>query len=147
MKVRWPKVIAILLCTIVVILHLLGDMGLNTRILYAHRVVFNLERHRTQALQSDISEAAQILQYVHEGSNAKQTPNSRLDQICSLERTNVIREIIAYLRTKTGEDLGPMPEPWIGKYRSKDPRIAEPDGSMNGKQPLRSETNRTSTGF
>jgi hypothetical protein len=40
--------------------------------------------------------------------------------MCSLERSNAIADIIAYLRTKTGEDLGGRPEPWIQKYATKD---------------------------
>jgi hypothetical protein len=37
---------------------------------------------------------------------------------CSLtiERASAIREVIAYLRKKTGEDLGDDPQKWIEKY-------------------------------
>jgi hypothetical protein len=35
-------------------------------------------------------------------------------------RAAAVREIIAYLRSKTKDDLGPSAEPWINKYATKD---------------------------
>lgn len=135
---KWLKVLAVVLCLMVALLHLLSDMARNTKELYAWGTVFRLERYRDEALLSDIPKAVQILHYVNEGTNTKQTPGSRLDQICSLQRTNVIREIIAYLRTKTGQDLGPIPEPWIKKYGLKESNLAEPEHPVDGRQPSRS---------
>jgi hypothetical protein len=34
-------------------------------------------------------------------------------------RGQSVREILAYLRTKTGEDLGTDPEVWIKKYAKR----------------------------
>lgn len=34
-------------------------------------------------------------------------------------QASTVREIIAYLRNKTGEDLGDSAEPWIQKYAAR----------------------------
>ena len=104
---------------ILIVLFFLTDMSRNTEVAYARRVVFGLQHDRDWALQSDAPQAAKILGYVHEGTNTKQKPGSPLDEICTLQRSNVIHDIVAYLRAKTGEDLGEQPEPWIQKYAPK----------------------------
>jgi hypothetical protein len=76
---------------------------------------------RVQALQSDAAGAAGCLGYVvgYYPTGTKQTTGSRLDRIVERERTIAERDIIAYLRAKTGEDLGLNPEVWIGKYAKR----------------------------
>ena len=91
----------------------------KTEAMYAHATVAHLRSDRDWALRSDVQKAAIILGYVREGTNTKQRPGTPLDQMCSIERSNVIAEIVTYLRTKTGEDLGDRPEPWIEKYATK----------------------------
>ena len=94
-------------------------MSWRTEEKYAHATVRHLQSDRDWALRSDVPQAAEILGYVARGTNTKQTPGTPLDQMCSIQRSNVIVEIIAYLRTKTGEDLGDKAEPWIQKYATK----------------------------
>ncbi|MBI5684745.1 MAG: hypothetical protein HZC54_06665 [Verrucomicrobia bacterium] len=76
---------------------------------------------RTKALQSDAPEAASSLEYVvlYYPSGSKQEKDSRLDAMVERERARVIKEIIAYLCTKTGEDLGTSPDAWIRKYAKR----------------------------
>ena len=73
---------------------------------------------RRQALQSDAAGAAGCLAYVvnYYPSGSKQETGSRLDRMVERERGLAERDIIAYLRTKTGQNLGESPEPWITKY-------------------------------
>jgi hypothetical protein len=82
----------------------------------AQETIAQLQYHRDLALQSNVPEAASVLRGVAEGENMKQTPGSSLDRMCTLQRSNVIAQIIAYLRTKTGDDLGDKPGPWVHKY-------------------------------
>ncbi len=42
--------------------------------------------------------------------------NSFLKEIVEVEKKRTERDIIEYLRTKTGENLGNDPEKWIKKY-------------------------------
>ncbi|MGO8926236.1 MAG: hypothetical protein ACLQU3_05015 [Limisphaerales bacterium] len=76
---------------------------------------------RTKALQSDPAGAAGCLQYVvnYYPSGSKQETGSRLDRIVERERTLAVRDIIAHLRVKTGQDLGENPDAWIQKYTTK----------------------------
>jgi len=97
----------------------LGSMSRTVEIAYARNTFFQLQEHRDHALRSDVSEAAERLLWVSEGTNTKQRAGSPLDRICTFQRTNVIHDIIIYLRAKTGEDLGDKPEPWIQKYAPK----------------------------
>src|SRR6185436_12274948 len=80
----------------------LGNMTTHTEVAYAHRTVFELQEDRDAALRSDVPEAAKRLLYVSSGKNGKQRSGSPLDQVCNLQRTNIVRDIIAYLRVKTG---------------------------------------------
>ncbi len=116
---RWIKVWAGLGVFFIVVIHFLGDMTRNVEVAYAQREVFGLQRYRDEALGTNVPEAAKRLSYASYGLNMKQREGSPLDQVCNLQRTNVIRDIIGYLRTKTGEDLGNKPEPWIQKYAPK----------------------------
>jgi hypothetical protein len=76
---------------------------------------------RAKALQSEAAGAAGCLEYVasYYPSGSKQDAGSRLDQMVERERTLAERDIIAFLRTKTGEDLGTSPEAWIQKYAKR----------------------------
>jgi hypothetical protein len=76
---------------------------------------------RTKALQSDAPGAAGCLEYVvgYYPSGSKQETGSQLDRMVERGRTLAARDIIAYLRAKTGEDLGESPEAWIQKYAKR----------------------------
>jgi hypothetical protein len=68
-----------------------------------------------------VAGAAESLQYVvgYYPSGSKQETGSRLDRMVEQERALATRDIIAYLRSKTGEDLGERPEAWIQKYAKR----------------------------
>jgi hypothetical protein len=76
------------------------------------------EQMRVQALQSDPAGAAGCLEYVvsYYPSGCKQETGSLLDVIVERERAFAERAIVAYLRTKTNQDLGERPESWIQRY-------------------------------
>ena len=73
---------------------------------------------RDGALKSSHHEAAGYLQYVvaYYPSGTKQDSGSRLDIVVERVRKEMIRQIIADLRTKTGRDLGDDPQKWIDVY-------------------------------
>jgi hypothetical protein len=79
------------------------------------------EAMRTRALQSDTIEAASSLEYAirYYPSGSKQRTGSRLDKIVERERIKAARDIIAYLRQKTGQDLGEDPEKWGERFVKK----------------------------
>ena len=94
---------------------------LTIRVAWASEQTQIFEDMRTKALQSDAGEAVVCLQYViwYYPSGSKQEAGSRLDRMVERERARAAQDIIAYLRTKAGEDLGENPEAWIQKYGKK----------------------------
>ena len=77
---------------------------------------------RVQALHDDAIEAAACLKHVfiYYPSGSKQRTGSHLDRTVERHRISAAREIIAYLRRTTGQDLGDKPEPWIERYAKPD---------------------------
>ena len=76
------------------------------------------EEMETRALKSDAKEAAEYLEYVthYYVSGTRQEKGSRIDVMVERDRRRVIKEIIAYLRVKTGQDLGDDPQAWIRSF-------------------------------
>jgi len=94
---------------------------LKIRVAFTSEQTQIFEETRTRALQSDAAGAAGCLEYVvgYYPSGSKQETGSRLDRIVERQRAFAVRDIVAYLRTKTGEDLGDSPETWIQKYAKR----------------------------
>lgn len=91
---------------------------LTIRVAWASEQTKTFDEMRTRALASAPAEAVDCLGYVvsYYPSGSKQETGSQLDQVVERERARAIRDIVAYLRTKTGEDLGESPEAWIRKH-------------------------------
>lgn len=91
---------------------------LNIRVAWANEQTKIFDATRTQALQSDPAHAAGCLDYVvgYYPSGSKQVTGSRLDQMVERDPSLAARDIIAYLRDMTDEDLETSPEAWIQKY-------------------------------
>jgi hypothetical protein len=99
----------------------IGYAPLKLRVAFASEQVTIFDEMRDKALHSDISGAAGCLAYVvnYYPSGTKQVSGSRLDRIVESARGQSVREILADLRTKTGEDLGSDPDSWIKKYAKR----------------------------
>ena len=93
------------------------DVPLKVRLLLASEQVSVFEQMRTQALQGSPFDARDCLEYVvgYYPSGTKQVAGSELDRLVEQARASAVREILACLRSKTGEDLG-SPESWIHNY-------------------------------
>jgi hypothetical protein len=93
---------------------------LKIQVAFASEQTHIFDEMRTRALESDATGAASCLEYVvfYYPSGTKQETGSRLDRIVERERGIAVRDIVAYLRTKTGEDLE-SPEAWIQKYAKR----------------------------
>ena len=94
---------------------------LTIRVAWATEQVKLFDEMRIQALASEPAAAAGYLEYVvgYYPSGSKQEMGSRLDRMVEQARTRASREIVAHLRTRTGEDLGDHPEAWIQKYAKR----------------------------
>ncbi len=99
-----------------VLLLILWLMGNNTEKLYTRIYVQFYEERRLAAVKGDMQQAAQGLKSVVEYEPLKVPASGDLGRALKLVRQGAIREIIARMRTLSGEDLGEDPEPWIKKY-------------------------------
>jgi hypothetical protein len=95
-----------------------GYGSLQIRVAFASEQTRVFDDMRTRALQADVAGAAGCLDYIvaYYPSGSKQEAGSRLDRMVERERALAVRDILASLRIKTGEDLGETPEAWIRKY-------------------------------
>jgi hypothetical protein len=93
----------------------------SIEVVFADEQTGIFEEMTTQALQSKPAEAADCLKYVlgYYPSGTKQQAGSRLDRMVERQRAQAVREIIACLRRKTGEDLGEVPQQWIRKFGNR----------------------------
>ncbi len=91
---------------------------LKIRMIMAREQAGYSEDMRLMAFKGDPYKATDYLngavQYYPSGT--KQITGSHLDFLVEQIRANAVREIIADLKTKTGEDLGEEPDAWIRKY-------------------------------
>lgn len=82
-------------------------------------------RSRNMALRSEPEDAAQML-HIIAILPARQTNSSDpLIRMVERERDRDVRDVIEYLRAKTGEDFGDDPAKWIEKYSGHEARTNE----------------------
>jgi hypothetical protein len=111
--------------TIVVLVLGLGflmieHMTMGLRIAFADEQTAIFEQMRRQTAESasvDVRSLEYALNYYPSGT--KQTPGTSLDRIVERARQTAIREIIAILRTRTGQDFGDDPRAWIDGLRAE----------------------------
>ncbi|HUA65493.1 MAG TPA: hypothetical protein VME24_06580 [Alphaproteobacteria bacterium] len=85
----------------------------QTRVLWS--AIRDFDKMRDMALRSEPKDAVEILDGF--ATIAPRQGTSPGEMIFEHERQADIREIISYLRQKTGEDLGADPQKWVQKYR------------------------------
>ena len=79
--------------------------------------VRDIDKVRDWALQADTQKAVDYLDMLDQSPPREWTARiGNLGRVIEIERASAIREVIAYLRKKTGEDLGDDPQKWIEKY-------------------------------
>ena len=99
------------------VLLLLPLMACHTEKLYTRIYVHFYEERRLAAVKGDIQQAAENLKSVAEYKSLKVPAEGDLGRALKVVRQAAIREIIARMRTLSGDDLGEDPEPWIKKYQ------------------------------
>ncbi len=76
-------------------------------------LIWRYDAEREHALKGDVRQAVQYLQMFNVPSSPDELGNKNLAYILGRERKQAVREIITYLRTKTGKNFGDEPEKWI----------------------------------
>jgi hypothetical protein len=111
-------------------------MSTQTTALYTRIGVMEYERERMEASKGDLAHAAKSLNNVVEFRTSKVPSTGDFAQILDTFRASVVREIIARMRTLSGEDLGGDPKPWMQKYYKGDALMRIQQDGTNGTQPL-----------
>jgi hypothetical protein len=85
--------------------------------------VRDIDKVRDWALQADTQKAVDYLDMLDQYPPREWTARiGNLARVIEIERASAIREVIAYLRKKTGEDLGDDPQKWVEKYGAQSRR-------------------------
>jgi hypothetical protein len=89
------------------------------RISFADDQTAVFEQMRDKAEEGEAEEAADCLSYTlsYYPSGTKQESGSTLDRIVERARRGALRQIIATLRAKTGQDFGTDPKRWVEGLR------------------------------
>ena len=78
----------------------------------AHDIVRIFEADRDLALKQDVTNAVERL-YKLQGPSLPFPKDHPATQFIEHERQRAVRDVVTYLRLKTGQNLGGEPEPWI----------------------------------
>lgn len=81
----------------------------------AHEIVRIIEEDRDWALEQDVTNAVERL-YKLQAPSLPFPKDHPAAHFIERERRRAVRDVIAYLRLKTGQNLGDEPEPWILAY-------------------------------
>ncbi len=79
-------------------------------------LVWRIDAERDHALKGDVAQAVQYLQMFQEPPEHSTDFEKHLAAIITVQRKAATRDVIAYLRSRTGDDLGDDPLNWIEKY-------------------------------
>ena len=93
----------------------------HIEVVFASEQTKIFEEMRARALESDPAAAAGYLEYAvrYYPTGSKQRTGSRLDIMVERERATAVRDIITYLRVKSGQDLGTSAEKWIERFAKR----------------------------
>jgi hypothetical protein len=82
--------------------------------------VRDIDKCRDWALHAELPKAVEYLDMLDQSPPREWTARrGNIGRVIEIERASAIREVIAYLRKKTGEDFGDDPKKWIEKYGKK----------------------------
>jgi len=90
------------------------NLMLKLRIAFAREQIETFELMQARADASDVRGALECLEYTvsYYPTGTKQVADSALNEIVETARQHSMKDIIATLRRKTGEDFGSDPESW-----------------------------------
>ncbi|HXT39331.1 MAG TPA: hypothetical protein VN887_04845 [Candidatus Angelobacter sp.] len=116
---RWALILACLL--VVALLALAWHLAMQSAVQQADErgvwsAIVDYGRCRDEAFRSEPERAVEQLYIIACLPPRRTNSPGPLLWIVERERDRDIREVIAYLRTKTGKDLGDDPAKWIEKY-------------------------------
>jgi len=116
--IRYKTVAAFIAAALLVAFIGARHFMLHVRTTFAREQLDVFMDMRDRALKAEPEESVDCLRYLVEyyPTGTKQIRGSDLDLMVEQSRSEMIRQIIADLRRKTGKDLGPSHERWIAEF-------------------------------
>jgi hypothetical protein len=115
----WVLGIGVALLVVLLSVITFNNLEHTLRLAFADEQTQIFEDMRIQASQAEPPKAVEFLDYAvsYYPSGSKQVPGSRCDRIVERARRSAVREIIADLRARTGQDLGDDPQRWVEHFK------------------------------
>jgi|SRR3954466_8232538 hypothetical protein len=114
---------ALAILSLVLLVLLLVTLGQKNRyrvdVRYAHDIVGGFQNWRDLALRGEPPEATSYLEQLAFPEGQPSPFSGSLSYFVETERRRAVKDVIVYLRAKTGKDLGEKPEAWIKEYGRK----------------------------
>jgi hypothetical protein len=114
---------ALAILSLVLLLMLIVTLGQRNRervdVRYAHDIVGGFQQWRDLALKGEPAEAAGYLEQLAFPEGRPSPFSGSLSYFVETQRQRAVKDVIVYLRAKTGKDLGDKPEAWIREYGRK----------------------------
>jgi hypothetical protein len=114
---------ALALLSLVLLVLLLVTLGQKNRysadVRYAHDIVGGFQDRRDLALKGEPAEATSYLEQLAFPEGQPSPFSGSLSNFVETQRRRAVKDVIVYLRAKTGKDLGDQPEAWIKEYGRK----------------------------
>jgi len=98
----------------------------NADIRLTRDALFTIDAQRRHTLNGDVPQAIQYLRQYDIPFDPDELGNKYLAGILSDERQRAVNDIIAFLRTRTGQDFGDDPERWVEELSVVTP---QPEGN------------------
>lgn len=109
--------------SVVLLAALLVTLGRSNRyrvdVRYAQDIVGGVDGKRDLAMRGELSDTIQYLEQLHFPEGQPSPFTGSLSYFVETQRRRAVHDVIAYLRAKTGRDLGDKPEAWIQEYGKK----------------------------
>ncbi|HQC42416.1 MAG TPA: hypothetical protein PLV91_02975 [Verrucomicrobiota bacterium] len=107
---------------------------LDLRVKFAREQIMIFKQMREEGIKEEPAECVSCLGYIinYYPSGSKQIEGHPLDQIVETARAGAAREVISYLREKTGKDFGDDPQAWLDAIK---PLQESPSGTNITSQP------------
>jgi hypothetical protein len=109
--------------SVVLLAALLVTLGRTNRyrvdVRHAQDIIASFNYKRDLAMKGELSETIQYLEQLNFPEGQPSPISGSLSNFVETQRRRAVRDVLVYLRSKTGKDLGDKPEAWIQEYAKK----------------------------
>ena len=117
----YKRTVIILSCLVVVLLGCLWDLGWKlfnrrTEARTVWNVIVDYENTRNRFRKMTVADDIAYLEIYARANGGALASDGTISRIAELEKKRILKDLIADLRKKTGDDFGDDPNTWLEKY-------------------------------